>query len=87
MADVTLTVDGRQVRVAAGTLLIEACKSAGIEVLEHDLRLPYEPEQIPRENSRCSCHEKAIVLNGDELGSMAIDWRPSQYLSCEERVQ
>ncbi len=32
MADVTLSVDGRQVRVAAGTLLIEACKSAGIEV-------------------------------------------------------
>jgi NADH-quinone oxidoreductase subunit G len=32
MADVTLTVDGRQVRAPAGTLLIEACKSAGIEV-------------------------------------------------------
>jgi NADH-quinone oxidoreductase subunit G len=32
MADVTLTVDGRQVSAPAGTLLIEACKSAGIEV-------------------------------------------------------
>jgi hypothetical protein len=32
MADVTLTVDGRQVRAPAGTLLIEACKNAGIEV-------------------------------------------------------
>ena len=32
MADVTLTVDGKKVTVPAGTLLIEACKSAGIEV-------------------------------------------------------
>jgi NADH-quinone oxidoreductase subunit G len=32
MADVTLTVDGKQVRAPAGTLLIEACKTAGIEV-------------------------------------------------------
>ena len=32
MADVTLTIDGKQVRALAGTLLIEACKSAGIEV-------------------------------------------------------
>ena len=32
MANVTLTIDGRQVRAPAGTLLIEACKSAGIEV-------------------------------------------------------
>jgi NADH-quinone oxidoreductase chain G len=32
MADVTLTVDGKPVRAPAGTLLIEACKSAGIEV-------------------------------------------------------
>jgi NADH-quinone oxidoreductase chain G len=32
MADVTLTVDGRKVTAPAGTLLIEACKSAGIEV-------------------------------------------------------
>ena len=32
MADVNLTVDGRKVTAPAGTLLIEACKSAGIEV-------------------------------------------------------
>jgi NADH-quinone oxidoreductase subunit G len=32
MADVSLTVDGRKVTAPAGTLLIEACKSAGIEV-------------------------------------------------------
>ncbi len=32
MADVTLTVDGKKVIAPAGTLLIEACKSAGIEV-------------------------------------------------------
>lgn len=32
MADVTLTIDGKQVRAPAGTLLIEVCKSAGIEV-------------------------------------------------------
>jgi NADH-quinone oxidoreductase subunit G len=32
MADVNLTVDGKKVTVPAGTLLIEACKSAGIEV-------------------------------------------------------
>ena len=32
MADVTLTVDGKKVTVPAGTLLIEACKSTGIEV-------------------------------------------------------
>ena len=32
MADVTLTVDGRKLTVPAGTLLIEACKSTGIEV-------------------------------------------------------
>src|SRR6516164_8501781 len=32
MADVILTVDGKKLTVPAGTLLIEACKSMGIEV-------------------------------------------------------
>jgi NADH-quinone oxidoreductase subunit G len=32
MPDVTLTVDGKKITARAGTLLIEACKSAGIEV-------------------------------------------------------
>ena len=32
MADVTLTVDGNKVTAPAGTLLIEACKTVGIEV-------------------------------------------------------
>ncbi len=32
MPDVTLTVDGRQISAPAGTLLIDACKSNGIEV-------------------------------------------------------
>ena len=32
MADVTLTVDGRKITAPAGTLLIEVCKSVGIEV-------------------------------------------------------
>ena len=32
MANVTLTVDGKKLTVPAGTLLIEACKSTGIEV-------------------------------------------------------
>ena len=32
MADVTLTIDGKKLTVPAGTLLIEACKSTGIEV-------------------------------------------------------
>ncbi len=32
MPDVTLTVDGRKITAPAGTLLIEACKSAGLEI-------------------------------------------------------
>jgi NADH-quinone oxidoreductase subunit G len=32
MADVTLTVDGKKITAPSGSLLIEACKSAGIEV-------------------------------------------------------
>ena len=32
MADVTLTVDGKKITAPAGSLLIEACKSVGIEV-------------------------------------------------------
>jgi NADH-quinone oxidoreductase subunit G len=32
MADITLTVDGKKVIAPAGTLLIEACKTVGIEV-------------------------------------------------------
>src|SRR3974390_2163256 len=32
MPDVTLTVDGKQIKAPAGTLLIDACKSVGIEV-------------------------------------------------------
>jgi NADH dehydrogenase/NADH:ubiquinone oxidoreductase subunit G len=32
MADVTITVDGKKVVQSAGTLLIEACKSVGIEI-------------------------------------------------------
>src|SRR5260221_14730230 len=32
MADVNLTVDGKKISAPAGSLLIEACKSVGIEV-------------------------------------------------------
>ncbi len=32
MTDVTLTVDGKKITAPAGTLLIEACKSVGIEI-------------------------------------------------------
>ena len=32
MAEVNITVDGKKVTAPAGTLLIEACKGAGIEV-------------------------------------------------------
>jgi NADH-quinone oxidoreductase subunit G len=32
MPDVTLTVDGQQITVPAGTLLIDACKAAGIQI-------------------------------------------------------
>src|SRR5262245_66653039 len=32
MPDVTFTVDGKQLTAPAGTLLIDACKNAGIEV-------------------------------------------------------
>ncbi|HUQ50525.1 MAG TPA: NADH-quinone oxidoreductase subunit NuoG [Terriglobales bacterium] len=32
MADVTITVDGQKITAPAGTLLIEACKTAGIEI-------------------------------------------------------
>src|ERR1035438_7162712 len=32
MPDVTLTVDGKKITAPGGSLLIEACKSAGIEV-------------------------------------------------------
>src|SRR5258708_4657200 len=32
MADVTITVDGKKITAPGGTLLIEACKAAGIEV-------------------------------------------------------
>ena len=32
MPDVNITVDGKKLTAPAGTLLIEACKSAGIEV-------------------------------------------------------
>ena len=32
MADVTLTVDGKKITTPAGTLLIEACKTVGVEV-------------------------------------------------------
>ena len=32
MPDVTITVDGKKITAPGGTLLIEACKSAGIEI-------------------------------------------------------
>ena len=32
MADVTITVDGKKITAPAGSLLIEVCKSAGIEI-------------------------------------------------------
>jgi len=32
MPDVTFTVDGKKLTAPAGTLLIDACKSAGIEI-------------------------------------------------------
>ena len=32
MADVNITVDGKAITAKAGSLLIEACKTAGIEI-------------------------------------------------------
>jgi NADH-quinone oxidoreductase subunit G len=32
MPDVNLTVDGKKITAPAGSLLIEACKSVGIEI-------------------------------------------------------
>ena len=32
MAEVTFTVDGKQLKAPAGTLLIDACRAAGIEI-------------------------------------------------------
>jgi NADH-quinone oxidoreductase subunit G len=32
MADINITVDGKKITAPAGTLLIEACKRAGIEI-------------------------------------------------------
>ena len=32
MADVTFTVDGKKLTAPAGTLLIDACRKAGIEI-------------------------------------------------------
>jgi len=32
MADVTITVDGKKITAPAGSLLIEVCKGAGIEI-------------------------------------------------------
>ena len=32
MADVTFTVDGKKLSAPAGTLLIDACRTAGIEI-------------------------------------------------------
>ena len=34
MPDVTFTVDGKKLTAPAGTLLIEACRKSGIEMIE-----------------------------------------------------
>ncbi len=67
MPDVTFTVDGKKLTAPAGTLLIEACKSAGIEIpafcyypglsLQAACRMcVVRQEKVPKLQTACTTH-------------------------------
>src|SRR6202049_3020617 len=79
MADVNLTVDGKKVTAPAGTLLIEACKSMGIEVPSfcYYPNLPWQGacrmclvkvEKMPKLQTACTTvvSEGMIVVSDNE---------------------
>ena len=47
MADVTFTVDGKKLTAPAGTLLIEACRKAGIEIPAYSTVAGVLPATVP----------------------------------------
>ncbi len=81
MADVNLTVDGKKVTAPAGTLLIEACKSVGIEVpsfcyypnlsLQGACRMCLvKIEKMPKLQTACTTvisEGMAVVTESDEI--------------------
>ncbi|MBV9609180.1 MAG: molybdopterin-dependent oxidoreductase, partial [Acidobacteria bacterium] len=81
MADVNITVDGHKVTAPAGTLLIEACKSVGIEVpsfcyypglsLQGACRMCLvKIEKVPKLQTACTTlitEGMAVTTNSDEV--------------------
>jgi NADH-quinone oxidoreductase subunit G len=81
MADVNLTVDGKKVAAPAGTLLIEACKTAGIEIpafcyypnlsLQGACRMCLvKVERMPKLQTACTTvisEGMAVVTESDEV--------------------
>ena len=81
MADVNITVDGKKLTAPAGTLLIEACKSVGIEVpsfcyypglsLQGACRMCLvKIEKVPKLQTACTTvitEGMAVTTNSDEV--------------------
>ncbi len=84
MADITLTIDGKKVTAPAGTLLIEVCRSVGIEVpsfcyypglsLQAACRMcVVEIEKIPKLQTACTVPvtEGMVVVTANEKVTQA----------------
>ena len=62
MAEVTIIVDGRKIKAGSGSLLIDVCKRAGIEIPSFLLPRPLSPGRLPHVSGRD--RENAKVADG-----------------------
>ena len=93
MADVTLTVDGKKITSPPGTLLIEACKSAGIEVpsfcyypnlsLQGACRMCLvKIEKMPKLQTACTTVVQAVC----SFGIFSTFTRHMRQAPCKDRL-
>jgi NADH-quinone oxidoreductase subunit G len=90
MATVTLTIDGREVTVPAGTLVVEAARQVGIEIPVFCYHPKMEPVGMCR---MCLVTIGTPAINRatgqpeiTEAGQPVIRWQPKPVTACTERV-
>ncbi|TGO56942.1 hypothetical protein BOTNAR_0212g00190 [Botryotinia narcissicola] len=76
-AEVTLTVDGKQVSIEAGSALIQACEKAGVTI----------PRQAFDKKSIYCYHEKLMIAGNCRMCLVEVEKAPKPVASCAWPVQ
>ncbi len=91
MADVTLTIDGKQVTVPAGTLVVDAAKLAGIDIPVFCYHPKMEPAGMCRmclvEIGRPMIDRASGKPVLDEKGEPKIQYLPKLETACTNRIE